>query len=457
MNNSRGFSSRIGFIFAMAAFCIGIGNLWKFPYVVGNSGGGAFLLVYVIMVLVFGIPAFAIELALGRASGLSPVAGMRKLEGKKHTGWAAIGWLGAASIFIICSYANTIVGGWTGGYIVKVVTGEMNGMTAEEIGGVFGGFAGSNAAIGFSVISAVLLLLCLISGVKKGVERVCSILLPALFVIMIGLAVYSNTLPGAFEGLKWYLTPDFSKITFDVVAAAGMQVCFSIGIGMCCAFVYGSYLSKDEPLAGSVVMMAVMDTFIAFLAGLLIVPALFAFGIEPAAGPSLVYITLPELFNDMGSFGNVFGCLFMICVYFAGFTSILGGAESLVACITDQTKIERKPASVIVTVAIFLVSILVTLSFRAGTMGELKILNLGFFDFLDFLSSGIGLPFGALLMLLYVMFRWKYEGFQTEINLGAKKIRFGNGLKYYFYICLPILLIFVCYTIINSYVQMIMA
>ncbi len=448
----RGFSSRFGFLMSMAAFSIGIGNLWKFPYVVGNSGGGAFLLVYVLMVALFGIPCFLIELTLGRASQKSPIMGMRVLENKKRTPWALIGWLGVIAIFLIISYATTIVGGWTGGYIFKVIGGAFEGMSPDSIGGVFGAFSGSGGAIIGGAVMSVLLLLCLIGGIKKGVERVCSIMLPVLFVIMIGLAIYANTLPGAFEGLKWYLTPDFSKIDLSVISAAGMQVCFSIGIGMCCAFVYGSYLQKDKPLFGTAVLTGVMDTVIAVLAGILIVPALFSFGIEPTAGPSLIFITLPQLFTDMGSFGRVFGGLFMVCVFLAGFTSILGGAESLVATLTDNTKLSRKKSALLIVVLMFVVSIFVTLSFREGPVGALKIMGFGLFDFMDFISSGICLPVGALLMLAFVIFRWHYAKFREEVNAGeAKGMMLPKGLKYYFYIVVTIILIFIVYSILRSY------
>lgn len=451
MDNKRGFGSRMGFILSMAAFSIGIGNLWKFPYVVGNNGGGAFLMIYLLMVLLVGIPAFLIELTLGRSSALSPVRGMRKLENKKKTGWSMIGWLGSISIMIIVGYATMIVGGWTGGYIAKIATGSLKGLSADEIAGVFGEFAGAPVTLIFSAISALLLFLCLCSGVKKGVEKVCSILLPTLFVIMIGLAIYANTLPGAKEGLQWYLVPDFSKVTTSSIAAAATQVFFSIGVGMCCGFVYGSYIDKKSNLTSSVVVTAVLDTCVAVLAGLICVPALFAFNIEPTAGPSLIFITLPQLFNAMGSFGTVFGLLFMICVFFAGFTSILGGSEALVAVICDSGKIGRKKASAIIVIAQYLLGILFTLSFGSGAVSKIKIAGLGLFDFADFVSS-LFLCLGAVAMLAYVLFRWKFKKFKEEANEGATgKIRVYDWMKPYFCYIYPIILLIVVYWIIRMY------
>ena len=452
MEKSRGsFTSKIGFILTMAAFCIGIGNLWKFPYVVGNNGGGAFLIVYLVLVILLGIPAILIETTLGRSAGLSPIAGMRVLEGKNKTVWSILGWVGTAAIFIICSYATMIVGGWTGGYIIKVIDGSMKGMGAEEIAGVFGSFAGSPWVIVLALVQAVLLWLCLCAGMKKGVEKVSSILLPTLIIIMILLAIYSNTLDGAFEGLKWYFIPDFSKLTIAGVAAAGMQIFYSIGVGQTGAFVYGSYLSKDTNIVGSMSTTAILDTFVAVLAGVICVPALFAFNMEPTAGPSLIFITLPQLFNEMGGFGVIFGVLFMICVYFAGFTSILGGSEAMVAGICDSKGVDRKKAATIIVILEFLFSILFTMSFGTGKLAQVSILNLGFFDFFDFIASFF-MCLGAVGMFAYVATRWGFKKFQKEANEGATgKIRIHNWMKWYLWIVFPIVLLFIVYSIITSY------
>ena len=452
MEQKRGFASRLGFIFSMAAFSIGIGNLWKFPYMVGNNGGGAFLLVYLILVLLVGIPAFIIEVSLGRSSGLSPVLGMRKLEGNKKTPWSIIGWLGVIAIFIIVSYATMIVGGWTGGYIFKILTGSLKGLSADEIGQTFGSFAGDPFSLIFAAAEVILLWFCLCSGVKKGVEKVCSVLLPTLLAIMLGLCVYSNTLPGAWEGLKWYLTPDFSKVTLSSVAAAACQVFFSIGVGMCGAFVYGSYSMKEGNLPKSMFITGLMDTFIAVLAGILVVPALFAFDIEPTAGPSLIFITLPHLFNTMGSFGTIFGALYMLCVFFAGFTSILGGSEALVAVICDsKPQMDRKKASTLVVAAQFLVGILFTFSFGSGAISQIRILGLGLFDFADFIAS-LCMCLGSVFMLAYVIFRWGFKNFMEETNHGASgPIRIYSWMKAYICYIYPVVLIAVFYSIMRMY------
>ena len=452
MENKRGFGSQLGFILSMAAFCIGIGNIWKFPYVVGNNGGGAFLIIYLIAVILIGIPGFLIELTLGRKSQLSPIKGMAALEGKKKTPWSIIGITGVAAIFIMVSYATTIVGGWTLAYIVKLISGQLSGLTPDQIAATFGETAGAPYTIAFSAIEAVLLWLCLNGGVKKGVEKICSILLPTLFVIMIGLAIYANVLPGASTGLKWYLTPDLSKVTMEGVAAACVQVMYSVGIGMCCAFVYGSYFNPKGNLTKSSLTAAGMDTCIAILAGMVCVPALFSFGIEPTAGPSLIFVTLPNLFNAMGGFGIAFGALFMICVFFAGFTSNLGGSEALVATISDgKPNRSRRSVATIVVLAQFLFSIPFTLSFGSGWLGEVRIFGLGFFDFFC-LVSDICLCLGAIAMLAYVIFRWGFKRFQEAANEGATgKLRVHNWMKGYICYIYPILLLVVLYFLISAY------
>lgn len=450
-NNRRGFTSRIGFVLSMAALCIGIGNLWKFPYMVGNNGGGAFLIVYLILVILVGIPAILIETTLGRTSQLSPVAGMRVLEGKSKTAWSVIGWFGTIAIFIICSYATMIVGGWTGGYIIKIINGSLKSLGAEEITVMFGEFAGSPWAIALAAVQSILLWLCLCAGLKKGVEKVSSVLMPTLLIIMILLAVYANTLDGAFEGLKWYLIPDFSKVSIDTVATAGMQIFYSIGVGQTGAFVYGSYISKKTNLVSSMSQTALLDTFVAVLAGIICVPALFAFSMEPTAGPSLIFITLPQLFNNMGSFGMIFGVLFMVCVYCAGFTSVLGGSEAMVAGLNDSTGMKRKKAATLVVVLEFMFSILFIMSFGEGIFSKVKFLNLGFFDFFDFIASFF-MCIGVVVMFLYVAVRWGFKKFQVEANAGAKgKLQVHNWMKWYLWVVFPLALLFIVYSIITSY------
>ncbi|MBM6830266.1 sodium-dependent transporter [Anaerotignum lactatifermentans] len=248
-NESRGFGTRIGYILSMAGFCIGIGNLWKFPYMVGANGGGAFLICYLIIALCVGVPLFLIEVQIGRSSQLSGIAGMRRLTGKKGSGWNAIGWIALFTVTIICFYLITIIG-WNLGYIVKVATGSLSGMDGAAIAQEFTDFSGSWSCVGYTVIVVVLGWILMNTGVKTGVEKVCTFAMPLLIVMLIGLAIYANTLPGSREGLMWYITPDFSKINVSVFQAAAVQVFYSIGVGMCCGIVYGSYINKKADMVG---------------------------------------------------------------------------------------------------------------------------------------------------------------------------------------------------------------
>lgn len=455
MKESRGFASRIGFIFSMAAFCIGIGNLWKFPYVVGANGGGAFLIVYLIIVVLLGIPLFLIEVTLGRSSQLSPISGMRKLAGQKRSGWAAIGWLESIAILGVMVFSTTVIGGWSPMYVWKVASGQLSNLSPDEIGGVFGASAGSNANIIWGAATMLLLAACLMGGVKKGVEKVCSILMPTLLVIMIGLAIYSNLLPGASAGLKWYLTPDFSKINMSVIGAASAQVFFSIGIGMLVAFVYGSYSPKDTGMIGSLTTTALLDTAVAILAGLICTPALFAFNMEPTAGPPLIFITLPTLFNNMGAFGRAFGTLFMICVFAAGFSSMIGGLEALSATVSDAFDLAKKKSIVLVIVVVYVLSILVTKSFdpESSIAGWTFAFGFGLFDFIDFISEGICMPAAGILMYVFAIWKWGYPKFMQEINEGTPEGKFtlGKNFGVYFKYILPIFTVFGVYCIMNSF------
>lgn len=225
---SRGFGTRIGYILSMAGFCIGIGNLWKFPYMVGANGGGAFLICYLVIALLAGVPLFLIEVQLGRSSQLSGVAGMRRLTGKKGSGWNVIGWVSLLTVTIISFYLITIIG-WNLGYIVKVATGSLQGLDNAGVAQAFTEFSGSGSCVGYTVIVVLLGWVLMNTGVKAGVEKVCTFAMPLLIVMLVGLAVYSNTLPGSREGLLWYLSPDFSKINLSVIQAASVQVFYSIG------------------------------------------------------------------------------------------------------------------------------------------------------------------------------------------------------------------------------------
>ncbi|MEG0291862.1 MAG: sodium-dependent transporter [Anaerovoracaceae bacterium] len=452
METNRGFNTRIGYILSMAGFCIGIGNMWKFPYMVGANGGGVFLLCYTAIVLLVGIPLFIIEVQLGRSSGLSGISGMEKLEGKKNH-WCLIGWIGFITVFLIGSYLITIIGGWNLGYIFKIASGSLETLGADEIAKTFYEFSGSGKCIMFTGASTILVWLIMNTGAKDAVEKVCTYVMPLLLLMLVALAIYANTLPGSREGLIWYLKPNFSAINLNVIQAAAMQSFYSIGVGMCCGFVYGSYIGEESNLIGDTIGVALLDTGVAILAGLVLTPALFAYDIDPTTGAPLIFITLPHMFNAMGPVvGKVFGISFMFAVFIAGITSWIGILEACEANLIDKYKWSRKKTNAIVCFAMFISSILMTASKGNGMLSNIRIGKWDIFDFADFIASSIGLTIGAMLLLAYVVIHWGFDKFRNEINKGAGKIRIYSWMKAYYCYVLPVILLIICYGIIDSYI-----
>lgn len=455
MGQKRGFASRIGYIMTLAGFCIGISNMWKFPYMVGANGGGAFLLIYFICIIVIGFPMFILEQQLGRSSQLSGIAGMAKLadgrKGKRF--WVfSCGWLGVITVGTIAFYFWTILG-WNLGYIVKVAKGSLYGLSNDAIVQTFSDFSGSWACVGCSAVCAVLMWFILNTDVKKGVEKLCTYALPTLILLLIGLAIYSNTLPGSNVGLKWYLTPNFKDVDiFACIQAAAVQVFFSVGIGMACAFVYGSYIAKDSNLTGDATTAIVMDSAVAILSGLVCTPALFAFGIGPTAGPSLIFISLPQLFNAMGNIpGRIFGFVFLFAVFLACITSMAAVQEAMVANFGDRFGWSRKKSNTFIVAITFVGSILVTLNQGNGVLANLKVLGMDLFSLLDMIGSAFGLTLSSLSLLLFVVFVIGFDTFRKEANMGAKRIRIGKWMKWHYQLLLPVFLLFVFYCILRMY------
>ena len=453
--NKRGFASRTGYILSLAGFCIGIGNMWKFPYIVGANGGGAFLIVYVILAMFVGVPLFIVETTLGRTSQLSGIAGMRKLSGEKG-GWfwsLGVGWLGVASVFLICCYFWTIMG-WNVGYIWMVASGELYGIDNEAASQVFNSFSGSGSCVLCCILCAAIVWTVMNTGVKRGVEKLCTFAMPLLVILLLGLAVYANTLPGSHTGLMWYLTPDFKSVDFlQIFQAAAVQVFYSIGVGMCCGFVYGSYTGRDAAMVTDTAICGALNTLVATLAGLTIIPALFAFDIEPTSGPSLIFVTLPQMFSAMGNVtGRVFGSVFLIAVFLACITSIVGVIESLVANLVDEFGWKRKTALRITMLSTVGLSVIITLNQGTGLLSHFRAFGMDIFSIFDCVSSAFGLTIGTALMLAFVLFKWGFERFRREANLGSEgTIRIYSGMKWYYQAVLPVVLLFIIYCILNSY------
>jgi NSS family neurotransmitter:Na+ symporter len=413
--------SRFGFVMATTGFAVGLGNIWRFPYMVGQSGGGAFLLVYVAFALLIGIPLLTAEISLGRKAQLTPIAGMRRLTRKAASPWNLVGWLSVGAGVLIMSYYLMILA-WVVAYFVKMARGELAGITPEIAQETYSSFIAKPLPVVAYTLFVVLLLAAMVGrGLRKGVERVSSFAMPLLLILIVALVLRSLTFPGAGEGLLWYLTPDFSRLTGEVVLAALGHAFLSIGIGMAVAFGFGSYLApKASDVPGDAAIVVAADTFVAFLAGLMIFPALFAFGVEPNSGPGLVFMTLPTLCNLM-PLGQVFGSLFFFLLTIAGLTSAVALFEILTASLTDSLGIARRKAVWIVALVLFLLSIPVILS--QGPWARVRVRGMDIFALVDTVSTNYLLPVGALLLSLYTAFVWGFERFRQETNAGSGRFR----------------------------------
>ncbi|WP_102783311.1 sodium-dependent transporter [Thalassospira sp. GB04J01] len=389
--------SRLGFILAAAGSAVGLGNIWKFPYMAGANGGGAFLVIYLGLVFTVGLSVMLAEFVIGRMSEKNAIGAFAKLKGGL---WPIIGVFGVAAAFIILSFYS-VVAGWTISYMIKSVTGALAVEDPAALGDIFGTFiADTTSPLIFHAVFMALTVFVVLAGVGSGIERASKILMPALFALLIVLIVRSVTLPGGMEGVAFLLSPDFSKVTWSTVSDALSQAFFSLSLGMGAMITYGSYLSKKENLPGSAGWVTLLDSAVAVMAGLLILPAVFAFGFDPSAGPGLTFITLPAVFAQM-PFGAFFAFLFFLLLAIAALTSAVSILEVVVAYFVDDRGVSRKSAAVIIGFVIFLLGIPSSLSM--GVMGDVKIIaGKNFFDLMDFISSSLLLPIGGLFISLFV-------------------------------------------------------
>lgn len=414
-----GFSSRIGFVAAAAGSAVGLGNIWRFPYETGENGGAAFLLVYLLCTILIGFPVMVGEISLGRKTLSNPYGAYKKIGGKK---WGLVGLLGVLSGIMILSFYN-VVAGWAFGYFVEMSTGDL--INQENFGEFFGGYVsdiGDNFI--YSLVFMILTAFIVMRGVQKGIESASKILMPFLFVILIGLIIYSLSLEGAMEGVKFYLVPDFSKINLSTIYAAMGQAFFSLSLGMGALITYGSYINKKENIITSAGIVTAADFMVAFLAGLLIFPLVFSQGQEPTAGPGLVFIALPGIFQAMGSTaGVIIGASFFLLLCVAALTSTISLLEVPVAYLVDEKKWDRKWIVAGLATLIFLIGIPSMLSqgavdaFSAGFM-HYEGTDKSFLDVIDDVFNTTGLPLGGFLLTLFIAFRWKTHGMSEEILSG---------------------------------------
>ncbi|MGL4253456.1 MAG: sodium-dependent transporter [Fusobacteriaceae bacterium] len=411
MSENRGkWGSSLGFILASAGSAVGLGNIWKFPYLAGKNGGGAFVVVYLSLVIILGFTLMLGEMALGRRGKSDAFGSYNNIK----KGWGFVGILGILTCFIILSYYS-VIGGWVIKYILDFLLGGVNG----DAGVHFGGFiSGISSPIIYAGIFLILTALIVVKGISGGIEKASKFMMPALFLFLIIIVVRAITLPGAMAGIEFLLKPDFSKITGGVILAALGQVFFSLSLGMGAMVTYGSYLPSDSKLVRSALIVPGLDTLVALLAGLAVMPAVFSFGLEPSAGPGLLFVTLPKIFESM-AFGAFFGVIFFILVFFAAITSSISMLEVVVAFVVDQMKLDRKITTWVLTLLLFLVAIPNSLSF--GILEKSKMFfGMNFFDFLCYLSDNLFLPIGGLLLCIFIGYIWGEKGVLYEITNEGK-------------------------------------
>lgn len=433
------FSGKLGFVFAAAGSAVGLGNLWRFPYLAAKYGGGIFILVYLVLAVTLGFTLMITEIAIGRKTGLSAAGAFQKLD--KRFGF--VGTLGCVVPFIITPY-YCVIGGWVIKYLVTFVTGQIDAAATDTYFSTF--ITKPTEPIVWFSVYVILTAVVVIIGVQKGIEKASTILMPVLVVLIVVICGFCVTRPGALDGVKYYILPDFSAFSATTILAAMGQLFYSMSLAMGIMITYGSYMKKDTDLRGSVRHIELFDTLIAFLAGLMIVPAVFVFsgGSEEALnkGPSLMFVTLPKVFESM-KLGGVIGAAFFILVLFAALTSSISLLETNVSIVCDKLHWNRKKATVIVTVYILALGALVSLGF--GPLDFVKLLGLGLLDFFDFISNSVLMPIVAILTCICIGYFVKPKVIcdEVELNKPFKEKKFYIAmLKYVAPVCLILILIF---------------
>lgn len=402
--------SKLGFILAAAGSAVGLGNIWRFPYVTGQNGGAAFVLVYLVIVFVLGFSVMLAEMAIGRKAQLNAVGSFQKLKGGM---WPIVGWMGVAAGFMILSFYG-VIGGWTIKYFVHSFTGLMGEAAAGKAGDVFGAFVtNTTQVILFQALFMIMTTWVVYKGIGEGIEKYCKILMPALFVILLILIVRSVTLEGAGKGLEFYLKPDFSKITGPTIAAALGQAFFSLSLGMGCMITYGSYVDKQTTLPSAAIQVCFIDTAVAVLAGLAIFPAVFAFGVDAGAGPGLTFVTLPSVFAKMPG-GPIWSALFFVLLFIAALTSAISLLEVVAAYFIDKGW-SRSKAAWSMGFLIFLLGIPSAMSLA----GAPKVAGKDFLDAVDFIASNVLLPLGGVFIALFVGWIWTADARKEVTNEGT--------------------------------------
>jgi NSS family neurotransmitter:Na+ symporter len=446
MESREKISSRLGFILMSAGCAIGLGNVWRFPYITGKYGGAAFVLIYLFFLLIMGLPIMAMEFSVGRASQKSAARSFNVLE-PKGTKWHIYGYFAMAGNYLLMMFYTTI-GGWMLNYFVKMAAGEFEGLDPDGVANVFSNMTQEPLTMTLWMILVVLISFGVCSfGLQKGVEKVTKFMMCSLLFIMVILAIRSVTLDGALEGLKFYLLPDFGKMIEagigDAIYAAMGQAFFTLSLGIGALAIFGSYIGKERRLTGEAVNVCVLDTVVALIAGLIIFPACFAFNVQPGEGPSLVFITLPNIFNNMPG-SRIWGSLFFVFMGFAALTTIIAVFENIISFAKDLWGWERKKAIVINLIAIIVLSMPCVLGFNLLSgfqpLGEGSTI----LDLEDFIVSNNLLPLGSLVYLLFCVTKkgWGWKNFEAEVNTG-EGIRFPGWIRPYVTYILPVIILII--------------
>lgn len=444
MKEREHFSSRLGFILISAGCAIGVGNVWRFPYIVGQYGGAAFVLIYLLFLVILGLPIMVMEFAVGRASQKSAALSFNVLE-PKGSKWHLYRYGAMAGNYLLMMFYTTVAG-WFLSYIFRMFKGDFVGLTPVEVDGVFGSMLGDPAGLIFWMVVVTLIGFGVCSlGLQKGVERITKVMMSCLLILMIVLVVRSVTLEGAGEGLKFYLIPNFNNLMYDaegnfilgeVIYAAMGQAFFTLSLGIGAMSIFGSYIGKGRSLTGESINICVLDTFVAFTAGLIIFPACFAFDVNPGQGPSLVFVTLPNIFNQMAG-GRIWGGLFFLFMSFAAMSTIIAVFENIISFATDLGW-SRKKAVTVNLVAILVLSLPCALGFNLWS--GFAPLGMDIQTWEDFLVSNNLLPLGSLFYLIFCLKGWGWKNFLAEADQG-KGLKFPKWAKGYLTYILPLIML----------------
>lgn len=442
----EGFKSRLGFILVSAGCAIGIGNVWRFPYVVGQNGGGLFVLLYLVFLFIMGVPVLTMELAVGRSSRKSAVLAYKTLE-KPGSKWHIHGWFCMLGCYMLMMYYTT-VSGWMLSYFFKFAAGVFpSGMSAENVGNVFSSLLSSPLEMaGWMAVTVILGFVVCSRGLQNGIEKISKFMMMVLLALIVVLAVHSVLLPGAKEGIRFYLVPSLEKVKEvglgNVITAAMNQSFFTLSLGIAAMEIFGSYMGKEHSLPGEAIRISLLDTFVAIMAGLIIFPACFSFGVKPDAGPSLIFVTLPNVFVNMAG-GRVWGTMFFLFMTFASFSTVMAVFENIISFCVDMFGIDRKKAVLINGVIILLASL--PCVFGYNIWSDLHLIGgRDVLDSEDFIVSNLLLPIGSLIYLLFCVtrFGWGFDNYMKECNEG-EGFHFGKALKPYFQYILPVLIIII--------------